>query len=844
MLNNHPYAIIKTMTLLIVLWFCTAICSAQPSAYKTILKGTIIDSLSKQTLPMVTLQIQGSSYATLTSLDGEFNLTISSANTSDTLLIKYLGYKPQAIVFKKFTTNEINITLQADDFKIDNVVVKGTRKRYVKKGNPAFELAQKLIKKSEFSDPKQLFQHYDYQRYEKILFSLDDFDTSILTKKLAFLSHYQDTSTVTGRQTLPISLKERVINSRIIKNKKTEVTIAKRSRGIDEKFSQENIETMLELLLDELDLFKQDIYFLKRYFVGPISPLALSYYKYYLNPDTISYQGVPCVELSFYPYSKESLSFSGKLYVTADSSYFIRRAELTFPNAINVNYIQDLTIIQDFDEGSKGQRILVNDDMNCVFRLISKEDKGVNVSRLNSYRGYKFEEQEPTYPLAPPKTTSVDDNVWALLKNEPADKNELKIDEMIGQLRKIPLYRLTEWVLVVAEQGYIELGRKSPFDIGPISSFIGGNTLEGTRLQFGGTTTPFLCKRLMVEGLGAYGTRDKKYKYNTAIEYSFNDKKRTFKEFPVHSLRAEISYDVHKFGRVKSDASRESIFSWAKRSDDSSLTYMRNIELNYTRESKKHFSIYAKARHYTQTQSVVMQFSSIPGALTSFKMSELQLRLRYAPQEKIYQTKQRRRTMEAFNPVFELAHTTGFKGILNADYNHNLTEFSFFKRFNLSFMGHADVRISAGAEWDQVPYMLLPMASTNQAYLIVPGSFALMRPLEFMYDRYANWDLTWHMNGLILNRIPLLKKLKLREVVTFKGVFGALTEKNNPAYHSQLIPFPGKSKPMGSRPYMEVGIGLDNILKIFRLDYVRRISYNSNSDADQWGLLFGVEFKF
>ena len=218
--------------------------------------------------------------------------------------------------------------------------------------------------------------------------------------------------------------------------------------------------------------------------------------------------------------------------------------------------------------------------------------------------------------------------------------------------------------------------------------------------------------------------------------------------------------------------------------------------------------------------------------------------MRYAPNEKFYQTKSNRFPINIDAPIFTLSHKFGFKGVLGSDYNLNHTEFGVQKRFWFSAFGYFDAILKAGKEWNKVPYPLLIIPNANLSYTIQPESYPLMNAMEFINDQYVSWDLTYNANGALFNRIPLIKYMKLREVVSFRGLYGSLSKKNNPMNDDSLFRFPNGSNVMDDMPYMEVGVGLDNIFTILRLDYVWRLTYRDTPGVSKSGLRLALHFTF
>lgn len=716
-------------------------------------------------------------------------------------------------------------TLQAD-----RVEIRAKRAHYRKRGNPAAEMAARLVASRDKGDPFKA-TNLIYTRQEKIVISLDDFKPIDSTSKLSFLNNNVIVSPLTGRRILPISLKERIVATSSKNGVRSEKELLKNTFGIDENLDNQSISAYLSTAIESTNIFTDYISLVQRRFISPISKAGLGFYKYYLDKDTVVIDGARCVRLGFFPFNKEGLGLSGSLFVRADSSLFIEQAQITMPVTADVNYVNNLSVTLDYRLDSLGYRLLEKDVLHLGFSL-TNNSSALQAERTNDYVNYEFLSLDNPSVARP----SIDNHQSTVSLDEIQ-----RIESTNATIRRRPLFRIGEQLVILASQGYLGTGRNSKFDIGTIFNFLSGNELEGTRLSFGGMTTPNLMKHLFFEGYVAYGTRDERWKYSAALEWSFVDRKDHLREFPVHSLRASYTDDVYKFGQPFGTHSPENIFSWIKRIPDRSLTYMRRAELTYKREFQSRFSYELTARHYTESSSAVMRFSP---SLNSYTMSELQLRLRYAPGEVIFQTKARRYNMQRYSPTITLSHTTAFSGVLGSNYNNQRTNLNVTNRFNIQPLGYIDLIVDLGAQWSKVPYMLLPHPTVNLSYVVREGSFSLMQPLEMLYDRYLKWDISYYLDGLLLSRIPLIKKLKLREVISCRGVWGTLTDKNNPLINTNQVPLPPHSHPIGSEPYIELSVGIDNILNIFRVDYIWRMTYLDGPKSTNGGVMIGANFKF
>ncbi|MDE6338641.1 MAG: carboxypeptidase-like regulatory domain-containing protein, partial [Muribaculaceae bacterium] len=436
---------------------------------------------------------------------------------------------------------------------------------------------------------------------------------------------------------------------------------------------------------------------------------------------------------------------------------------------------------------------------------------------------------------------------WNERRKLPLSNAESRMGDMMPTLRKKPLLYWTEKILKPFINGYITTGNPSMFNIGPVNTTVSYNTAEGVRFRLGGMTTTALSPHLFAKGYVAYGLKDEKFKYMGELEYSFYQKKYTAREFPVNSIRARYQYDIDQIGQHYVFTNADNVFLSLKRKKSDLITYRRLAQIEYNLELRNNLSFGLELRHETQEATHWVPFVNGVGEISGrFRQSVLKMSVRYAPGEKFVATNSSRLLVNKDAPIFILTHEYGPKGFLGADFTLNKTEISAQKRFWFSSFGYTDVILKGGILWSQVLFPALLWQNANISYTIQPESYTLLNPMEFAMDKYASLDLTYFMNGLIFNRLPLIKKLKLREVFTFKGFMGNLSRKNNPEYNSNLYRFPENAnvRPMGKTPYMEIGVGLDNILTILRVDYVWRLTYKDLPGVDTRGVRISLHFSF
>ncbi len=748
---------------------------------------------------------------------------------------------------------------------LQEVVVKRSREHYSKRNNPAVEFAKRLRAGGGVSDPKRN-DNYSFRKYERISVGLNDFklpDSSDKDDggKFGFIREHVDTSDVTGLPVLPLSVKEKVVDVVYRRNPHSEkqYVLGLRQHGVDEIADLQNVQTILEEVFREIDLYDDDIILMRNRFVSPLSAIAPDFYKFYLT-DTVKVDDIDCIELSFAPRNPSSFGFIGRIYVEAcDSTMFVKKVRMGVPPAINLNFVDRIQITQTFKKAPDGSRLKVEDDLNVEMSIV-KGTQGVYARRSTAYDSHSF--APVMHPeifdvaadvITSPEAARRSDGFWNRERLIDASDNERRIPQLMHRLRGVPLYRYGEKVLKWIVVGYVQTGKESKFDIGPLNTFISYNSVEGVRLRGGGITTANLNKHWFGRGYVAYGTRDRKFKYNAELEYSFIEKRNHSREFPVHSIALSGRYDIDQLGQNYQFTNADNVFLALKRGKNHLITYRRHGSLAYKLELANNLSFDVSATWERQQPGPFLPFRLTNGSLLSYyDETFFKFTLRYAPGEKFYQTKSSRVPISKDAPVFILTHTYAPQKFLGSRYEVNKTEISAQKRVWLSAFGYLDLMVKGGHVWGRSPYISLLTPNVNLSYTIQRESFALLNPMEFINDSFVSWETTYWANGALLNNIPLVKRLKLREVVSFRGWYGALSAKNDPSKEHPsasgqlpLLIFPDKnSRGNMHEPYMEISAGIDNIFRCIRLDYVWRLTYKDVPGIDRSGLRVAFHVTF
>lgn len=822
--------------------------------------GTVIDAATGEPIPYATAKYAGTSEGRATDMDGKFVLPIH--NTYNKIDISFLGYKTVTVTVNR-TQKEIHSTIKlySDDILLSDVVVRKDKTRYSRKNNPAVDLMRKVIANKRLSDIKgKDFYHFD--KYEKHTFSYNDVEKSSLA----------EVCPETGKLIIPIMVDETTSEENYRKNPKTTKTTikARRSDGFNSMLSSgEFFTTYIKDIFTDVDIYKDNVRLLQHPFISPISTTeAIGFYHYYIQ-DTIMVEDERCIDVAFLPNNTQDFGFSGHLFVTDDSLNQVKRAVLNIPNNSGVNFVENLLVIQDFTTLPTGERVLKVDDM--IVELSGLYGAlNLQCQRYSKYSNYSFVPitdkkafKSPAIPRVMADADTKDSTYWASVRPIQLTATESNLGQSVDKINQ-DLGSVWKFLLTAVVENSIELTKKpNKIDFIPLNSIVSHNEVDGMRYQASLQTTGNLSPHLFLRGYAAYGTKDEKMKYKAEAEYSFNRKKYMAHEFPRRSITASYMYDdmspVDKFANTTKD----NMYSSFKTGKVDQMMYVNDLRLGYQYETAGHakLSLNLNQSKLTPTGKLLYLRNVDATPLPYIRTGDITLGLRYAPRETFINSKQQRLPINDDSPILTFQHTLGIKHLLGGQYDYNMTEAGLYKKFWLpGACGSIETYLKAGAQWNKVPFPMLFTPQSNLSYFVQfdSWSFNMLRNMEFLNDRYASLFVNWNLDGKLLNRIPVLKKMKLREYVGFKMLFAHLTEKNNPNVRTQdnaLFRFPTRdghptSFVMGKKPYMELSVGISNIFKILTVQYVRRLSYNDMPDiygGDKLrknGIRFAVDFRF
>jgi Family of unknown function (DUF5686)/CarboxypepD_reg-like domain len=850
------------MRFFIVLFFFF-VSSAAIIAQKTSVHGIILDDANGEALPLVTLQIVGANEGARADIDGFF--LVESNKPFDAIRVRYVGYATQEVAITRNTANEITIRLKPEAKELKEVVIKAGK---TKKDQKAYDLVEEVFRNKD-KNRKEGLDFYSFQAYEKIEFDLnnitDKFKNRRSFKKFQFVFDNVDTNKVNGKVALPVFIRERILDT-YYRNKphdEKEYLVAEKQAGLKGYIDGDGVSAYLNSLYQKVNIYDNTVSLFSAQLTGPLSNIGPNIYKFFII-DTVEYRGIKCADVFFSPKNKNDLAFMGNMLVALDSTFAVRRVQMGISKDINLNFIQNLSLDQEFDwvsDGTERRLMLVNDQLEMEVQLVDFSKGRSMLGKKNiSYQNYTINKPIPDSLFSPAVSTILIDGYkkrdtafWAEARHEELSRTEQGIYKMIDTIQTVPAFKRTAEVMNLLLVGYKTIGM---VDLGPVNTFYSFNQVEGFRGRIGGRTNPKLSPNFFLEGFVAHGFRDQKTKYFAGGTYAF--KKQRPLAFPMNQITVSQQYDTNFPGEELQFVQDDNVLLSIRRGVNDKMFYSRTSNIDYTRE------IQAGVRYNVVAQRVevspsggVYNFDYINaetgdtlrrGNITSTQFGGS---IRWAPNEKFYQGKTERSTIATKYPVLTLFYRGGFKGVLGGQYDFHNLAFKANKYFYLNPIGFSDVTLEGGYIFGKLPYTLLEIHRANQSYSYQLPSYNLMNFLEFVSDRYVALNWQHQFGGFFLNRIPLIKKLKWREVVSYKALYGGLRDENVPTKQNGQILFPTETSSgrtlmntLEAKPYVEVSFGVSNVFKIFRIDYVRRVNYLDLPGVSKWGIRARFKIDF
>lgn len=802
-------------------------------AQETRISGKVTDAGSGEPLPFVNIFFKNTTIGITSDLNGDFMLT--TTHPGDTICASSVGYNTIEMTVAKGISQTINFIMTESMTILNEVQVLPEEKWVVL-------LMQRVIKNKELNNPDQI-EYYQCEVYNKIQIDLNNVDTNLQDSKffkpIDFVFDHLDTSAFNGKVFLPTLISESFSDFYFRKSPQTTREIIKASQisGIENQSLTQYLGGMflnINIYDNYLDIFDKN-------FASPVANFGLNTYDYTLE-DTVVIDGKSCYQVRFEPKRKQELAFYGTLWIH-DTTFAVRQVDMRVAADANFNWVNDFYISQTYDYLNNSYWALTRDyrlvDMN-PFKATNLKALGIFGHRTSTYHNYLFDQPKTDEFYSTPSNVIVekgayarDKNWWTQNRPDSLNTVEEQIYQMVDSVKKVPAYKYYERLGTLITTGYWIAGK---FEIGPIYKFLSYNNIEGVRLRFGGRTSNSFSKKLMLEGHLAYGSKDQKLKYALGLQYMVGKN-------PRRSIGLAYRYDMEQLGQDPNAFSEDNFFaSFLRRSPADKLTMVHEYKAYYEHEWFTGFSntirFIRRDVYALGDEKFIINDNGSQYIDESLVSNEIQLYTRFAFRERYVYGEFERMSLGTKYPVLELLYGYGIPGFPDSDVEYHRLQFKIKHWFNIAGIGWSKYILETGKIWGKLPYPFLKIHEGNETFFYYPEAGNMVNYYEFISDTYASLSYIHHFDGLFLNKIPLMRKLKWREVIQGRAIWGSLTDENK-AYSV----FPVNSGEV-SKPYFEAGFGIENIFKVGRIDAVWRLSHLDHQNVDRFRIFISFNFSF
>ena len=820
------------------------------------LKGRVIDAGTKEGIPFASVFAKGANVGTTTDTEGGFNL--ESPIKMSEVTVSCVGYK--AVVYPiKNRDSVIVIRLEEINAQLQEVVVKPPK--YRNKNNPAVELIKHVVDNRK-RNRVEGFESYQEEQYEKILLGITDIPDKIKNNKMLrswkSVTNNTDTTLLKGSGITPVFLQESVQDFYSQRQPKRSKIWVKATQKI--KFpimDDEGVDKYLRYLYQDADIYDDYVDLVTDHFMSPISDNAPLFYRYY-PADTTVVDGVKIVRLQFFPRNKTDMLLQGDLYIALDSTYPVTRITYTVNPNINLNWVRSLEMEQNFKKLSTGKWVLSEENYLLDFgatrkgtgifakRYVShiKQNMGVAISDTIFQKNFEL---RSVLPSAEQKDTTY----WAQSRHQALSKTEENTYKSMDSLKNTLLFKRIVKSIYIAATGHLK--PVPGLEVGRVNTFYSFNPVEGTRIRFGARTNPDFSKRVNFETYGAYGFKDERWKFGVAANITLA-KDRAYNRFPYNMLRINYQQDLLTPGvLILGTFAPTSIATSFTRGTNDRFFFQKKFVAQYEREYYNNFSYMVGFEHRDLTSLGSLTFIPTDDKLVGVDnviSAKPYVQLRYAPGEEYYQSTVGWRQRVRFRSITQVRYSRGIKGIWGSQQNFDEVTASYYRFSNTPPFGYNYFYLEGGGIFGTVPYPLLTVHRANQTFGYRFMAYNLMNFMEFVSDKYASVNIEQSFYGFFLNKVPLVRKLKLREYATLKVLYGTVSEQNQPKNGSGLYEFPKYADgtpltySLDKRPYIEGSIGIGNIFKLLRVDLVRRFTYLEHPETDKYGIRVAAQLQF
>ncbi len=799
----------------------------------TVVNGVVRDTTTNERMSFVKVRFQNTGIGVLTDTSGIFRLQSSIA--TDTIEFVFVGYETKRVGIVLGQENEIEIWMAPTTTSLNTITVQGTE-------NPAFPILRKVKEHKPDNNPEKL-DAYQCEIYNKLQFDVnnlsENFEQKRVFKKMDFIMDYVDS--LNGEKYLPFLLSESISDYyyKDDPSQQKEYIKATRVTGVD--YMQ--VGQFTGDMYQNVNIYENSIELFAKDFVSPISDVGRAFYTYYLLAnDTID--GVPCYHIQFVPKRKGVAVFDGEMWIT-DSSYAVKKIIAIIPDDVNLNYVSDFYVEQNYNEVSPGVWMLTDETMLANFDLINEAKDspfiGATVHKNATRKDFIINEPKDFdfYVIDVEMADSAeirDEKYWEQYRHVELNSEEAGVIAMVDSLKENKTFKFYDNLIYMAYSG---VWRAGPLEIGNIYSFYNQNVVEGHRLMLSLGTSNRFSKRVGINSFLLYGFNDEVWKYGGSVRIKTSNTPREMLRFGYRKKIEQLGLSS-SLGDIGN--SFTTLFS-AGPLDKLTMVNLGTVsfEKDWNFDMRTFNAVEWKkfvplgSSDYSRVDLATGDTNQV-SSLTSF---EIRNQIMYTKDEKFISGQFDRLSLGSKHPIISLTHTWGLKGVMGSEFDFHRLDFVIDHRPKIGVFGRFHYTLYAGKIFGTVPYPFLNVHQGNETFYLQMSTFNLVNYYEFISDQWIGINVEHRLQGFIMDRVPLIRKLKLRLVYAAKMVIGSYDSRHN---EEMLLPYYSYKL---TSPYYEVSVGLENIFKFIRVDAIWRLSYRDNVNLYNEPVKnFGVKFTF
>jgi len=832
----------------IVLFACLMV-ELQTAKGQFTIKGKVTDARNGDALPFVILQFKGTDIGAQTDFEG--NYSIKASMLRDSLKATYVGYKIRSkLVNQESPTQIVNFQLYEDTQELGEVVIKRGE-------NPAWEILRRINNNKSKNDKRSL-DAYEYESYSKVQIDVDNISRKLRKQKLLrnVISAIDSLKKLTddeGKPIIPIYISESISKNYYTNTpyRNKELITANKVVGILDESNGNFISQLTGSSTTDFNFYQSYVRFLGKDFVSPIADSWRDYYEYDLE-DSLLVGEIYCYKINVKPKREADLAFKGTIWINK-ADYALIRSDLVIGKGANLNFVEKIKVQQEMAKTTAGPYLASKVRFSVDLAEIADSSAGFIVkyyiSNKNIVENKPREETFFRVGLEVADSASETTNeFWLKNRHDTLSEVDKQVYAMVDTIKNLPIVKSYISLFDLAINGYKKVG---PIEFGPYIQSVAVNDIEGLRIRIGARTNMSFSKKLLLRGFAAYGTKDERMKYGIGFDYWFSKKMWLL-------IGGDYNYDLEQLA----------LFS-NYRAPGTGLFY---ATARWGRVSQRTPFYISSASFYAQMDVIkgitpkiqfnYQEYNEVPGIGTSKKFgfldedgqiknslinSDILFELRIARREKfLYFDHRRLSTGNQFIPIVTLRYNLGLKGINGSNFSYHKYSINLYQKVTIGKFGQSTYSMTATYIPTVLPYPLLNIHLGNQTGVYNPVGFSMMKFFEFVSDKSLTINYQHHFNGLLFNRIPLFYKLKWREVISCNAIWGTVNNQNQ-----DLVP--NDTDAEGKRiyntfkkldpniPYLDAGIGIENIFKFVRVEAYRRLTYTEGiSEQDLWGVKIGL----